>query len=90
MQESVTLAYGLIMLYNIRQRSPYNRIKAPEGFNWGSVYDISTFGGGSATYNDWVLYKGDQQICILAFGGRNNQYPIIEQARIVTTEIPTP
>ena len=89
MQNSVILAYGLVMLYNIKGRSPYNRIKAPDGFNWGSIYDISPLGGGSAAYNDWVLYNGAEQVCVLAFG-RNNQYPIIEQVRIVTTEIPTP
>ena len=89
MQNAVTLAYGLVMLYNIRNRSPYNNIQAPPDFNWGSIYDISPFGGGSATYNQWVLYNGKDAICQLAFG-RRHQYPIIEQVRIVTTEIPTP
>lgn len=90
MQNAVTLAYGLVMLYKIRNRSPYNNIQAPSGFNWGSIYDISPFGGGSATYNEWVLYKGDEQVCQLAFGRPQKQYPIIPQIKIVTTEIPTP
>ena len=87
MQNSVNLAFGLLMLYDIRDRSPFSRIKAPEHFNWGTVYSISPFGGTLATQeNDVVLFNGETAVCMLAFG-RNAQFPIIEAARIVMTEI---
>ncbi len=78
------LGYGRLAIYNVRRRSLFHNIQSPTGFNWGSVYQIAPFGIYSAQVGDSVLFQGSDQICQLAYA--TVHYPIIEEARIVTTE----
>lgn len=80
------LNYGEVMLYNIQQRSEINRFRAPDGFNWANIYMMSPYGIPSyRNVGQSCLYKGTDAICQLAV--RGTQYPIIEEAKLVTIEI---
>ena len=80
----IALNEGLVMLYNIQPRSSINNIKAPDGFNWGSIYQISPLGIYNAMVGQSVLFSGRDIVCRLAVS--SVQYPVIEEAKIVTTE----
>lgn len=80
------LNYGIIAIYKVRNRSSINNIAAPSGFNWGTVYQISPYGiPDYRSVGQSVLYKGEDTICQLAYA--RTLYPLIEEARLVTTEL---
>ncbi len=81
----LTLNTGEVMLYKIRQHSLVNNYPAPANCNWGSIYQISPFGIYNAIVGQSVLYRGEDVICTLALG--NTPFPIVEEAKLVTTEI---
>jgi hypothetical protein len=78
------------MLYNIQaQRSISHGFVAPQGFNWGNIYQISPYGIPIwRNVGQEVLFAGKDVVCQLAFKG--TAYPIIEEARLVTTELTQP
>jgi len=79
------LNYGLISLYRVSQADGTRGISAPPEFNFGSVYQISSYGVQYVQVGDKVLYNGRDVKCLLAFHGK--QYPIIEEAKLVTIGI---
>ncbi len=80
------LEYGLIALYQISdRRSSIHNIKAPQNFNWGTIYQISPYGiPYYRSVGQSVLFDGRNIICTLAYS--HAQYPILEAAKLVTIE----
>lgn len=80
------LNYGLVMLYNISQRSEINNFRTPDGFNWANIYMMSPYGIPSyRSVGQSCLFNGRDIVCQLAI--HRTQYPIVEEAKLVTIEI---
>lgn len=80
------LNYGIVMLYHIRGQSSVGGFSAPIGFNWGTIYQISPYGiPNYRSVGQEALYSGKEVICQLAFHDTN--YPMIEEAKLVTIEL---
>jgi len=80
------LAYGEISLYRI-YRTGITGVIAPTGFNFGLVDQLSPYGISYTSIGQSVLFEGSG-VCTLAFSGHT--YTIIDEVKIVTTEIALP
>ena len=70
------LNYGLIAMYNVSARkSSIRNIKAPDGFNWGTIYQISPYGIPSyRTVGQSCLFSGKDIVCTLVFAHKGYLY----------------
>lgn len=81
----LTLQYGIVSVYKLSNRSTFHNIKAPNNFNWGTVYQISNYQINMAQLGDCWLFNGSNVICRLAV--QSVSYFFIEEAKLVTKDI---